>query len=404
MALFKYSAQSKDGRLVTGNIEAVNMNLAIDTLTTSRLKIIEIKPIRFSLSSLMLKFVRVKRRSVVMLTRRLGTMLKSGLPLERSLQILYEQENDRKLKMVLQSVVHDIRVGSSLSWSLTKHPDVFSNIFISMVKVGETTGDMALMLERLSDFIERDLKVRQQATAAMTYPAFIFAFSIIVIIVIFVYVLPNMLQVFTGMEADLPLPTKIMFTIVTTVKNPYVQIGVILGILYYSIYIRDYVRTPMGKFKFDRMKLSIPIVSGLNKKLTIAHFSRALGTLLATGIPVMKSLEILMEFMENEYFKQLVVQPLYDGIREGRSMSMILGEIGFFPPMAAQMIAVGESTGELPMMLSKISAFYDMEIVYSLETFLNMIEPLMIGFMGLVVCFILVSVFLPLYQFIMNLG
>jgi len=404
MALFKYSAQSKDGRLVTGNIEAVNMNLAIDTLTASRLKILEIKPIRFSLSSLMLRFVKVKRSAVVMLTRRLGTMLRSGLPLERSLQILYEQENDRKLKMVLQSVVHDIRVGSSLSWSLTKHPDVFSNIFISMVKVGETTGDMALMLDRLADFLERDLKVRQQATSAMTYPAFIFAFSILVIVVIFIYILPSMLNIFTGMDAELPLPTRIMFSIVTTVKNPYVQIGVLLGVLYYSIYARDYVKTPTGKFKFDRLKLSFPLISGLNKKLTIAHFTRALGTLLATGIPVMKSLEILMEFMENEYFKQLVVQPLYDGIREGRSMSMILGEIGFFPPMAAQMIAVGESTGELPLMLSKISAFYDMEIVYSLETFLNMIEPLMIGFMGLVVCFILISVFLPLYQFIMNLG
>ncbi|MCD4783676.1 MAG: type II secretion system F family protein [Candidatus Eremiobacteraeota bacterium] len=404
MALFKYSAQSKEGRLVSGNVEAVNMNLAIDTLTSGRLKILEIKPVSFSLSSLMLKFTRVKRGSVVMLTRRLGTMLKSGLPLERSLQILYEQENDNKLKMVLQAVVHDIRVGSSLSWSLTKHTDVFSNIFISMVKVGETTGDMALMLERLSDFLERDLRVRQQATSAMTYPAFIFAFSIAVIVVIFVYILPSMLEVFTGMESKLPMTTQVMFSIVTTVKNPYVQIGVILGIFYYTIYIKDYVRTPTGKFKFDKLKLSFPLISNLNKKLTIAHFSRALGTLLSTGIPIMKSLEILMEFMDNEYFKQLVVQPLYDGIREGRSMSMILGEIGFFPPMAAQMIAIGESTGELPMMLSKISTFYDMEIVYSLETFLNMIEPLMIGFMGLVVCFILMSVFTPLYQFIMNLG
>jgi len=213
-----------------------------------------------------------------------------------------------------------------------------------------------------------------------------------------------MLSVFSGMSMELPGPTKIIFQLIETVKNPYVQLGVILGIIYYTIYVRDYLRTPDGRFKWDRMKLSLPMVAGLNKKLIIANFTRALGTLMATGIPLLKSLEILMEFMENEYFKQLVVQPLYDGVREGRSMSQVLSEIGFFPAMATQMVAVGESTGELPMMLAKISSFYDMEVIYAMETFLSMIEPIMIGFMGIIVCFILMAVFLPLYQFIMNIG
>lgn len=404
MALFQYSAQSRDGKMVTGSIEALNMNLAIDTLTATKLKIIEIKPVKFSLSSLILKYSSVDDQAIVMLTRRMGTMLKSGLPIARALTILYEQEVDKKLKVVLQAVLHDIRVGSTLSWALTKHPRVFSNIYISMVKVGEATGEMATMLERLADFLERDVKVRKQAKSAMTYPAFIFVFCVVVIFVIFIYVLPTMLEVFQGMEMKLPAPTRLMFSIISTIKNPYVQLGVIMGIIYYSIYFKDYLRTPEGRYRWDRLKLSIPGIAPLNKKLIIANFTRALGTLLATGIPLVKSLEILMEFMENEFFKQLVVQPLHDGIREGRSMSQILGEVGFFPAMSTQMIAVGESTGELPMMLSKISGFYDMEIVYSLESFLSMIEPIMIGIMGILVCFILLSVFLPLYQFIMKLG
>ncbi len=404
MALFKYSAQTRDGKLVTGNIEALNMNLAIDTLVASKLRVLEIKPIRFSLSSIYLRYAGVSQQAIVMMTRRLGTMLRSGLPIDRALQILYEQEIDKKLKVVLQSVLHDIRVGSTLSWAFTKHPKVFSNIYISMTKVGEATGDMALMMERLADFLEREMRVKKQAQSAMTYPAFIFGFCIIVIAVIFIYVLPNMLDVFRGMSMELPAPTRLMFSIITTIKNPYVELGIILGIIYYSIYFKDYLRTPEGKYRWDRLKLSIPVVANLNKKLIIANFTRALGTLLATGIPLLKSLEILMEFMDNEYFKQLVVQPLYDGVREGRSMSQILGEVGFFPAMSTQMIAVGESTGELPMMLSKISNFYDTEVVYSLEAFLSMLEPLMIGVMGIVVCFVLLSVFLPLYQFIMKLS
>jgi type IV pilus assembly protein PilC len=405
MPTFKYTAQTKDGKLINSTIDAVNLNVAIDTLTASKLKILEIKPLKFNPSAWFAGFAKASQDNIVMMTRRLGIMLRSGLPIARALQVLYEQENDKKLKPTLMTVLHDIRVGATLSWAMAKHQGVFSSLYISMIKIGETTGDMATMLERLADFLERDLKVKKQAQSALTYPAFILGFCILVVGVIFVYILPQMLEVFVGIGGgNLPLLTKIMIFIVNTVRNPYVQLSTVLGTIYYTIYFRDYIKTPEGKFKFDRFLLKIPMVGLVNKKLIIGNFCRAMGILLATGIPLLKGLEVLMEFMENEYFKQLVCIPLYEGVKEGKGISATISELGFFPSMAANMINVGESTGELATMLTRISAFYDQELVYTLEAFLNLLEPVMISFMGLIVCFVLLAVFLPLYQIIMNMG
>jgi len=402
--LFNYKAKQRDGSITIGKIEAVNVNIAVDTLASANMRVIEIKPVKFSIDHWFRAIKPVDQYNVAMMTRRMATMLLAGLPLERTLYILYDQESDPNLKLVLQQVLHDIRTGSSLSWAVSKHYKAFSNIYISMIKVGEATGEMGGMLNRLADFLERDIKIRRQAKSALTYPTFIFGFCVAVVGVIFIYILPGLMGIFESMSADLPTPTKIMLVVVDTVRNPYVQVGVILGMVYYIIYFRDWVRTAHGRYKWDRIKLTIPIISEINKKFVIANFARALGVLLASGVPIIKSLEVLMEFMDNEYFKQLVIQPTYDRIREGQSLGQILSDVTFFPGMATQMIAVGESTGELPLMLNKISAFYDVEIEYSLDTFLNMIEPIMIGVMGLVVCFVLVSVFLPLYQIIMNMG
>ncbi|MDQ7823746.1 MAG: type II secretion system F family protein [Candidatus Eremiobacteraeota bacterium] len=405
MPVYKYTAQTKEGQMVGGTIEAVNLNLAIDTLTASKLKILEIKPLSFDPFAWMRNMGGISREAVVLMTRRLGAMLKAGLPVARAMQVLHDQESDRKLKAVLMNVLHDIRVGSTLSWSLGKHPQVFGCLFISMVKVGETTGDLSLMLDKLSDFLERDLAVRKQAQSAMAYPMFVLVFCLGTVAGIFLYVLPQIFQVFTELATELPLPTKIMLFIITTLKNPYVQLASILGGIYYFIYFRDYIKTAEGKFRFDRLKVTIPLLGGLNKKLIIANFCRALGVLLSTGIPILRAIEILVEFMENDFFRQIVLKPMYEEIKEGSSVTQAIhNQASFFPLMTINMIAVGENTGEMPQMLNKISHFYDGEIVYAVETFLNLLEPLMICFMGLVVCFVLLSIFLPLYSIILNLG
>lgn len=405
MPTYRYQAQTRDGRLITSTIEAVNLNLAIDTLTASKLKILEIKPVRFDPFAMFSNMGSVDKESVVMMSRRMTALIRSGLAVDRALQVLHEQEEDKKLKPVLSAVLHDIRVGSTLSWAMAKHPAVFDALYISMVKVGETTGDLGGLMDKLTEFLERDVRVRKKAGAAMTYPAFIGIFCIAVVAGIFLFVLPGLLEVFSQLAAgELPLPTKIMFMVVALVKSPYIFLCGGLAVVYYMVYFRDYLKTPAGKYKYDRLKLTVPIFGDINKKMLVAHFCRVMGTLLSTGIPLTRGLEILMEFSDNEFFRTSIIHPLYDGVREGQGVSQVMAELGFFPDMVSNMVAVGESTGEVPRMLLRISQFYDEEIMYALDSLLSLIEPIMICGMGLVVCFVLLSVFLPLYQVIMNMG
>jgi len=403
MPVFKYTAQTPEGKTISSTIDAVNLSVAIDALTTSRLKVVEISKIQFDPSSFLQQYVKVNQQNVVLFTRRLATMVKSGLPLARALQVLYEQEDDPKLRIALMSVLHDIRVGSSLSWSLAKYPDVFSNLFISMVKVGEATGELGGMLDKLGDFLERDFKVRKQAASALTYPAFILVFCLGMVGFIFMYILPSIMKVFASMNKELPLPTQVVFFIIETLKNPYVQLAMVVGIIYYAIYFKDSLRTPEGRFRFDKMKVKMPLLGDLNRKLLTAHFCRAMGILLSAGIPMMKAMEILLEFMDNAYFKQVVVEPIYEEVKTGKGVGQAVEEVGFFPNMVANMIAVGEATGEMPTMLTKISVFYDTEVIYALEAFLAMLEPILIGGMGILVCFVLLAVFMPLYSLVMSM-
>lgn len=405
MPTFRYQAQTPDGKMVNSTIEALNLSVAIDTLTASRMKIVEIKPVRFNPFAFLGRGPRkADRQAVVMMTRRLGTMLRSGLQLARAFQVLHDQEEDPGLKPVLNTVLHDIRTGSALSWSMSKHPQAFDTIYLAMLKIGETTGDMANMTEKLADFLEQDLRIRQQAKSALTYPMFIFGVCLLVVAVIFFYILPQMLDIFAGDQARLPVPTKIMMFLCNNIRNPYVELGFLLGFVYYGIYIKDYLSTAEGKFNFDRLKLKIPLIGTLNKKLLTAHFCRAMGILLGTGVPLMKALEVMTEFIDNDFFKQIICEPMFEGVREGKNISQVVNEVDFFPAMTANMITVGESTGELPKMLLRLSQFYDQEVLYALESFLVLLEPIMIGTMGMIVCFVLLSVFLPLYQFIMNVG
>ena len=174
--------------------------------------------------------------------------------------------------------------------------------------------------------------------------------------------------------------------------------------MYYVIYFRDYIKTPAGRYAYDRIKITAPIFGNINKKMLVANFCRVMGTLLSTGVPMTQGLEVLMDFAENEYFRLSIVTPLYESIKDGQSVSKVVQESGFFPQMVSNMMAVGENTGEMPSMLMRISEFYDKEVAYTLESLLTLIEPIMIGTLGVGVCIVLLSVFLPLYSMIMNMS
>lgn len=406
MPTYKYQAQTRDGDVVNSTIEAANLNVAIDQLTSKRLKIIEITPVRFDLLNLVNNYKSVKLESVVMFTRQLQTLVKSGLSVDRSISVLQDQEENAKFKTVLSQVLREIRTGNSLSFAMNKHNDIFGSLYISMLKVGETTGDMPAILSRLAEFMERDLHVRQKTKSAMVYPTFVLITAVIVVAGIFLYVMPPLLETFKQMSGGqvLPLPTRVMFFLTDMFTSPitYEVLGLI--ILYYFFFVRPYLASPNGKMKYDRFKLNIPLLGQLNKKLLVSHFCRVLGTLLSTGVPMLKSLHILADFSDNDYFKKSIITPMSEGLENGESISSLMEEANFFPNMVTNMVAVGESTGEMPRMLNRVSEFYDKEVIYALDSLLSMIEPIMIACMGIGVCVVLLSIFLPLYSVIMSMG
>lgn len=406
MPTYKYQAQTRDGKLINSTIEAVNLNLAIDTLMSQKLKVMEISPVQFSPLGFIANMKALKKEAVVMMTRQMVALLKGGLSLDRALGVLQEQEEDPKLKPIMSQVLHDIRVGSTISWALSKHPEAFDSLYVSMVKVGETTGDMGGLMERLADFLERDLAVRQKAKSAMTYPTLILVVAAIVIGGIFFYVMPPLIDTFAQMSSgmEMPLPTKVMIALTGLTKSPLTYLTVALLVLYYFFFVRSYLESPNGKLKYDKFKVTAPIIGNISKKLLVSQFCRVLGTLLSTGIPLLRSLEILQDFSDNSYFRESILVPLLDGVQEGQNVSTILDESRFFPDMVVNMVAVGETTGEMPRMLNRVSDFYDKEIVYALDSMLTLIEPIMVASMGVLVCFILLSVFMPLYQVIMNMS
>lgn len=398
MPLFKYTVSGKDGRIITSSLLAANVSAAVEHLTSLNFKILQIRKVWFDPAGALRSFTKVNRQSLLMFTNRLSVMIKSGLALARSLKILAEQESDLKLRMVLEQVALAVNQGASFSSALSRHPEIFSGLFISMIRIGESTGALDASLTKLEEYLERDYRVRRQTSAALTYPAFVLGFCILTVWVVFVYVLPKIMNIFISSNMSLPLSTRFLLFLVEVCRNPFIQLGVLGAMIYGWFYFKNYLKNPDNKLAFDRMLLKLPIFGNLSKKLLIADFCRSMGILLAGGVPLIKGMDILINSIDNSYFRQSVVVPIYEAVKSGASFAKALKATGFFPIMVQNMVTVGEATGDLPNMFKRVSIFFEMDITYALESLLTMIEPVMLGGLGIVVCFILLAVFTPLYQ------
>lgn len=404
MATFTYRAKSADGRLIEETIDAENERLVRNMLRERKLTIISIDRkaavgLKTDVWATLRRFRRVSEQALTVFSRQFATMINAGLAMVRCLDILSEQTEDRKLQETLVLVRRDVEGGQSLSGALAKHPDVFSTLYVSMVRAGEMGGVLDEVLERLAGFMERDYNLKKKVKSAMTYPLVILVMAILIVFFLVTYILPTFVSLFEGMNVDLPLVTKVLITITKGAKNPAIIItffGLLVGA---SFAFSQYVRTPAGRRHFDQFKLSVPVMGLLNKKVAISRFCRTLGTLLSSGVPIMQALEIVGKVSGNEVVADTVAK-VRESIREGESIAGPLQESGMFPPMVTQMVAVGEETGNLDAMLSKIADFYDTEVEYLLASLTSMLEPIMILGMGGIVGFIVIAVFLPLYQLI----
>jgi type IV pilus assembly protein PilC len=404
MPVFLYEARDQSGQLKRDTIEAANVKVATQKLQEQRFTVINIKE-RTSAAAqqdvlgFLQQFKKVNEQALTVFSRQFATMINAGLAMVRCLDILSEQTEDKKLQQTLLQVRKDVEGGSTLSTALGKHPSVFSNLYVSMVKAGEMGGVLDEVLERLAGFMEKDYSLKKKVKAALTYPVVILVMAMGIVFFLVTYILPTFVTLFRGMNITLPLPTMILMAVTDGARNPAIIIPaiIILGLLGFAL--QRYVQTPIGKKQFDLLKLNVPVFGLLNKKVSISRFCRTLGTLLSSGVPIMQALEIVGKASGNEVIS-LTVSKVRDSIREGESIASPLGASGMFPPMVTQMVAVGEETGNLDSMLSKIADFYDTEVEYLLSSLTSMLEPIMIVGMGAIVGFIVISVFLPLYQLV----
>lgn len=404
MPVFVYEVRDATGQLKRDTIEAQNIRMATQRLQEQKFTVINIKEKTTSvgqadLMSWLQKLKKVNEQALVVFSRQFATMINAGLAMVRCLDILSEQTEDKKLQQTLIQVRRDVEGGATLSNALQKHPTVFSTLYTSMVKAGEMGGVLDEVLERLASFMEKDFSLKKKVKSALTYPVVILIMALAIVFFLVTYILPTFVSLFEGMNLTLPLPTKILIGLTKGARNPLVVIPfMILSVLGF-IGLGRYVQTPYGKKQYDLLKLNIPVFGLLNKKVAISRFCRTLGTLLSSGVPIMQALEIVGKASGNEIIAMTVTK-IRDSIREGESIATPLGSSGMFPPMVTQMVAVGEETGNLDAMLSKISDFYDTEVEYLLSSLTSMLEPIMIVGMGGIVGFIVISVFLPLYQLI----
>lgn len=399
MATFKYSARDGTGRVVAGAIEADTEVMVVGKLQEMGFYVtsLEREQARASLGTSLRRIRKVGMRELTVFARQFATMVNAGLSMVRTLTILEQQAENQKLKEIVNEVRKDVEEGMTLSDSFNKHPQTFSTLVVNMIRAGEIGGVLDDVLNRIAFFFEKDLALRQKVRAAITYPTAIFIFALGVIFFLVFFILPQFIGFFEGLDLVLPLPTRILI-VFTRVATGYWY--VFLGVLALGLYaLRTYIRTPAGRFSFDRWKLRVPIFGPLVRKVTVSRFSRTLGTLITSGVPIMQALEVVSKAVENRVVSQ-AIDNVRSSIREGESIALPMQASGLFPPMVVQMTAVGEETGTLDTMLQKVADFYDAEVETTLAQLTSILEPLLIIFLGFVVGFIVLSFYMPLYQLI----
>jgi len=393
---YAYKVRDRSGNLISGTVVADNEALVLQRLREQGLTPLEVgKQSRGFNIELTKKKVKLKELSVF--SRQFATMINSGLPILRALAILSDQTNNKELARVLGECRIDIEQGSSLSAAIQKHPKVFNNLFVSMVKSGETGGSLDSVLLRLADMIENEVKLRGKIKSAMTYPIAVVALVSLILSGMLLFVVPQFKSIYAQLGGSLPLPTRVLLMISNVFKS-YWYI-VIIGVFGGRFFLRRWKATPKGRESIDAFKLRVPVFGSLFHKTALARFAGTLGMLLRSGVPILQALDIVSDTVNNKVISK-AVDDVQSSVREGESMAKPLAKHKVFPPMVVQMLAVGEETGQVDVMLEKVSLFYNQEVEASVDALTSLIEPLMIAFIGGAVGLAVISLYLPMFKLI----
>ena len=344
---------------------------------------------------------KVAAKDLSIFTRQFSVMIDAGLPLVQCLEILAQQQENKNFQMVLTQTRQDVEEGSTLAAAMARHPKTFDQLFVNMIEAGEAGGILDLILQRLSSSIEKIVKLRRDVISAMIYPAAVIVIAVAVIAVIMIFVIPSFQSIFVGLLGPgelLPLPTRIVvgFSEFLAGVGGLVILGAIVAMV---TAIRLYYRTPGGHRRIDSLLLKVPVIGGILRKIAVARFSRTLSTLLSSGVPILQSLEITARTAGNMILEEAIGK-VRAGVERGESIVEPLKATEVFPNMVSQMIAIGEQTGALDAMLGKIADFYEQEVDAAIANLLTMIEPIMIGFLGVTIGSIVIAMYLPLFTLI----
>ncbi len=399
MAVFRYSAKDNTGRMIAGVIEADNDAMVVDRLRDMGFFITNLERTveRTDVLQSVQGWFGIGLKDLAIFSRQFATMVNSGLSLVRTMTILEQQSSNKRLKEIVAQVRVDVEGGRPLSDSMGRHPKAFSSLYVNMVKAGETGGVLDEVLNRVATYMEKEQALRAKIRSAMVYPILLTMAALGGLFFMTIVILPQFETLFReiGGSGTLPLPTQIaMATSVAIRKYWYIVFAVMAALVYI---LRRYMQTPGGRARYDRFKLKMPIIGELNRKIVVARFTRTLGTLVASGVPIMQSLEVVAKAIDNVVIGE-AVDAVRASIREGQTIAIPLQFSGVFPPMVVQMAKVGEETGQLEQMLQKVADFYDVEVETMVASLTSLLEPILIIVMGVIVGAMVISLYLPIFQ------
>lgn len=399
MPQFAYKARGMGGNVLEAVIDAPDQRTAMERLRAQKMIVLEINEAAPGLLDALKKYnplaPKVTSNDIVLFSRQMSTLVSAGVALVSGLNILSEQMENPAFKTVVIKVKEDIEAGLSIADALKKHPNAFSDLYVAMIKAGEVGGILDVILERLSTYLEAAEDLRHKVKGAMMYPMVVCTIAGAVTVFLLVGVIPTFKEIFAGFGAELPLPTRIVIGISEFIQTKWwLIILVAVGGGYGGA---QFVKTENGKRLFDTNALKLPLFGPLLRKVAVAKFTRTLGTLVKSGVPILQAMETVAQTSGNKVIEKAIMDAR-EAVREGERIAEPLKKSGVFPPMVVQMIAVGEETGNLDTMLAKIADFYDQEVDVAVKGLTSMIEPIVIVIMGVVIGGIVIAMFIPMFE------
>ena len=392
MPAFAWKGKNRLGEVQEGLIVSDTKDAASVTLKRNGIQIISIKAQQSAGTK---GFGKVKAKDLAIFTRQFSVMIDAGLPLVQCLEILGAQQEDKGFQKIIAAVRQDVEQGATLQTALSKHPKAFNDLYVNMVGAGEAGGILDVILQRLSGYIEKAVKLTAKVKSAMIYPIAVISIALIVVVIIMVKVIPVFSAMYEGLGSTLPLPTRICIGI-SNVLIRYSYVVIAFSVLIY-FGTRQYYRTVNGKLQIDGLMLKIPVLGDILLKVAVARFCRTLGTLISSGVPILEGMDITARTSGNQVVQNGILKAK-EAVEQGRNIATPLAETKIFPPMVVQMVGVGEATGALDAMLSKVADFYEDEVDNAVAGMTSLMEPVMIAMLGGIIGFIVVAMYMPIFQ------